>query len=199
MHHTSYHESRPTAAKFHPRFHPIPFQIKPKHTNIDKWCVVETKNKQVRLNNRPALHTNLQAKRLPQEALASLHRTLLLELEIEAAEYRSAHNQQLHLGDVAADAGSRAVAEGDEGGLLACGQTLWVPALGHEVVGVGAPDFFGVVDCVAGHGEDVAGAEGVAGDLNWAGVCGDLAGEAHGGGAVDAHCFPDGPLQARYL
>jgi hypothetical protein len=36
----------------------------------------------------------------------------------------------------------------------------------------------------------------VAGDGDWGVAGGDLTGKTHGGGAVDAHSFPDDPLQA---
>jgi hypothetical protein len=144
----------------------------------------------------PPLHPNNQTKRLTQETLPRLHGSILLHLKLKEPEDRTSHNEQFHLGDVAADAGAGAGGEGDERGLLARGKARGVPALGDEFFGVGAPDFLGAVDCVAGDGDDVAGVEGVAGDGDRGVAGGNLAGKAHGGGAVDAHGFPDDPLEA---
>lgn len=144
----------------------------------------------------PPLHTNNQTKRLPQETLTRLHGSILLHLELEEPEDRTGHDEQFHLGDVAADAGAGTGGEGDEGRLLARGKPGGIPAFGDEFLGVRAPDFLGAVDGVAGDGDDVAGVEGVAGDGDWGVAGGDLTGKAHGGGAVDAHGFPDDPLEA---
>ena len=147
-------------------------------------------------SRRTTLHANDQTERLTEEALAGLHGPILLHFKLEEAEDGGGHDEEFHLGDVAADAGAGARAEGDEGGLLAGGQTGGIPALGNELLGVGAPDLGGAVDGVAGDGDDVAGVEDVAGDGDGRAAGGDLAGEAHGGGAVDAHGFPDDPLEA---
>jgi len=52
-----------------------------------------------------------------------------------------------------------------------------------------------VVDCVGGHGEDGAGWEGVVAEGD-AGTGGDDAGEAEGGGGVDAQGFVDDVVEA---
>jgi len=52
-----------------------------------------------------------------------------------------------------------------------------------------------VVDCVGGDGEDGAGREGVVAEGD-AGAGGDDAGEAEGGGGVDAQGFVDGVVEA---
>lgn len=91
-------------------------------------------------SNPATTHTNLQSKRLAQESLTSLHRSVLVHLELEETEHSSADNEQFHLGDVATDTGAGTVAEGDEGGLLAGGETFGAPALGDELFGVGTPD-----------------------------------------------------------
>lgn len=142
-----------------------------------------------------ALQTNHQTKRLAKETFTGLHGAILLDLEVEEAENSSAHDEQFHLGNVTTDAGAGAVGEGDESGLLTGSQTIRGPALRHELLGVGTPDFLGAVDGVAGDGEDVTGAEGVAGDDDGGGAFGDLTGKTHGGGAMDAHSFLDNPLQ----
>lgn len=83
---------------------------------------------------------------------------------------------------------------------MARGQAGRFPAFGHEVVGVGAPDFFAVVDGVRGDGEGGAGGKGVAEDLDRLGVWvvwargGDETGEAEGRRAVNAHGFVDDGL-----
>lgn len=141
------------------------------------------------------LHTDLQSEGLPQETLSRLHRTLLLHLELEEAEHRTADNQEFHLRDVATDTGSGARAEGNESGLLTGGKAGGVPALRDELLGIGTPDLLGAVDGVAGHGDNVAGVEGVAGDGDGGVTGGDFTGETHGGGAVDTHGFPDDPLE----
>lgn len=160
---------------------------------------VPKRNLKPRPSNPTTTHTNLQTERLAQESLASLHRSILVHLELEETEHSSADNEQFHLGDVATDTGAGTVAEGDEGGLLAGGETLGAPALGDELLSVGTPDLLGAVDRVAGDREDVAGFEGVAADHDGGGTGRDLAGKTHGGGAVDAHCFPDYPLEAMKL
>lgn len=91
--------------------------------------------------------------------------------ELEVPEDGAHDTLELHLGDVPADTGARPVAERDESLLLAGRQArLLVPALGHKVVGVGAPDLLAVVDGVAGHGEGGARWEPVAEDLDRFGV-----------------------------
>ena len=80
------------------------------------------------------------------------------------------------------------------------------PAVGGESLGVegwvvvvvaasGVPDGGGVVHCVGGHGEGGEGGEVVACD-GYAGPGGHQAGEAEGGGAVDAEGFLDGGVEA---
>lgn len=142
-----------------------------------------------------ALHANNQTKRLAQETLASLHGTILLNLEVEEAEDSSAHDEKFHLGNVAADAGTGAVREGNESGLLASSQIFGRPTLGIEFLGIGTPNFLGAMDGIAGDGENIAGAESVTGDVDRSGALGDLTGQTHGGGAVNTHGFPDDPLQ----
>lgn len=142
------------------------------------------------------LQPNLQPERLPQETLSGLHRVVLLQLELEQPEDSANSKQKLHLSKVTTNASTGASTEGDEGSLLAGGETLGVPAFGNELVGFGAPDFWVTVDGVAGNGDNVAGVEDVAGDVDGAAVRRDLAGETHGGGAMDTHGFPDDPLKA---
>ena len=168
------------------------FNRYPKKKKVAVWLAAKPQLQ----SRRTTLHANDQTKRLTEEALAGLHGPILLHFKLEEAEDGGGHDEEFHLGDVAADAGAGARAEGDEGGLLAGGQTGGVPALGDELLGVGAPDLGGAVDGVAGDGDDVAGVEDVAGDGDGGAAGGDLAGEAHGGGAVDAHGFPDDPLEA---
>lgn len=146
-----------------------------------------------------SLHTDDQAKRLAQETLAGLHGAILLHLELEETEDGSGHDEEFHLGDIAADAGAGTGAEGDESGLLAGGKAGGIPALGNEFLGVRAPDVAGAVDGVAGDGDNVAGVEDVAGDGDGGVAGGDFTGETHGGGAVDTHGFPDNPLEAGEL
>ena len=130
-------------------------------------------------SNPTTTHANLQSKRLAEESLACLHRSILVHLELEKSEHSSADNEQFHLGDVATDTSARSVAEGDEGSLLAGGETLGAPALRDEFLGVGAPDILRAVDRVAGDGENVAGLEGAAADYHGSGTGRDLAGKAH--------------------
>lgn len=132
------------------------------------------------LSNNPSLQTHLQTHRLPQESLAGFHGALLLDFKVKEAEDRRADDEEFHLGDVAANAGARAGAKGNEGGFLACGETRRVPAIGNEFLGVWAPDFGRAVNCVAWYGEDVAGLEGVAGDLDGGKGWGDFTWETHG-------------------
>lgn len=146
--------------------------------------------------NAATAHTDLQTKGLAQETLAGLHGAILLHLKLEQTEDSSGHDEEFHLGDVAADTGTGTVAEGDEGGLLASAETLWVPALGNEFFGIGTPDLLGAVDGVAGHGENITGLEDVSADLDGGGTGRDLAGKTHGRGAVDTHGFPNDPLEA---
>lgn len=80
------------------------------------------------------------------------------------------------------------MAEGDERRALLLGRLS--PALGAEDVGVGAPDGGRVVDRVGGHGQHRALREVVVVD-GYAGPRRDLAGQAEGGGRVDAHGFFD--------
>ena len=143
----------------------------------------------------PTAHTNPQSKRLAQETFTGLHGTILLDLELEEAEDSSAHDEKFHLSHIAADTSPRTVAERDECSLLAGSETLGAPALGDELLCVRTPDLLGAVDGVARDGEDVARAEGVARDDDGAGAGGDLTGQTHGGGGVDAHGLPDDPLQ----
>lgn len=140
-------------------------------------------------------HANLQSKRLTQETLTSLHGTILLDLELEEAEDSSAHDEKFHLSNIATNTGTGAVAEGNEGSLLTGSEALRAPAFGNELLSVRTPDGLGAVDGVARNGEDVARAEGVAGDDDGVGAGGDLTGKAHGGGRVDTHGLPDHPLQ----
>lgn len=175
---------------FHPSSHPC-FQAKPLHRGLYSNPLLFLKTSQL-----ARAHTNLQTERLAQESLASLHGAILLHLELEESEDSGGHDEQLHLGNVAADTGTGTVAEGDEGGLLAGGQALGAPALGNELLGVGTPDFLGAVDGVAGNGKDIAGLEGVAADHDGGCAGRNLAGKTHGGGAVDTHGFPDDPLEA---
>lgn len=139
----------------------------------------------------PLLHPHLQRQRLPQETLPRLH-LALPQLKLIPPKHCAHNKRQLHLRDVPAHAGPRAVAERNERGLLLLGDLL--PALRAEGVGVGAPDVGGVVDCVARHGQDgtsgkVAVRDGDAG-------ADDHAGQAERGGAVDAHGFLDDEIEA---
>lgn len=148
------------------------------------------------LSISPLLQANMQSQGLPQETLPGLHGVVLLQLKLKQSEDSADSEQKFHLSQVTTNAGTRASAEGDEGGLLALGETLGVPALRNELVGIRTPDFRETVDSVAGNGNDVAGVEDVTGDVDGAAVGGDLAGETHGGGTVDTHGFPDNPLEA---
>lgn len=129
--------------------------------------------------NPPTTHTHIQTQRFAQETLPSLHRRVLLQLKLKEAEDSSAHDEEFHLGNITTDTGAGAVAERNESGLLAGCETIGAPALRNEFLSVRAPDFLGAVDCVAGHGENVAWQEGVAADLDGVGAGGDLAGETH--------------------
>lgn len=151
------------------------------------------------LSDNPLLHTHFQAQGFPQEALAGLHWALLLDFEVVETEDSCADDEQLHLGDVAADAGTRAGAEGDEGGLLARGEAGGIPAFGNELLCIWAPDLRVTMDRVAWDGDNVAGLEDVAGDLHRRNGGRNFTGETHGGGAVDAHGFPDDPLEASFV
>lgn len=131
-------------------------------------------------SNSPPPNTHLQAQRLPQEPLTSLHRPLLLQLPIKHAEYSGRDNKQFHLGDVTPNARTRSSTKRNKGGLLARREAGGVPALRDKVVGVRAPDFLGVVDCVARDRENIAGLEHVAADLDGGSALGDLAGKTHG-------------------
>ena len=148
------------------------------------------------LSISPLLQANVQSHGLPQETLPGLHGVVLLQLKLEQSEDRADSKQKFHLSQVTTNAGTRASAEGDEGGLLALGETLGVPALRNELVGIRTPDLRETVDSVAGNGNDVTGVEDVTGDVDGATMRGDLAGETHGGGTVDTHGFPDDPLEA---
>lgn len=148
------------------------------------------------LSISPLLQANVQSQGLPQETLPGLHRVILLQLKLKQSEDRADSKQKFHLSQVTTNAGTRASAEGDEGGLLALGETLGVPALRNELVGIRTPDLRETVDSVAGNGNDVTGVEDVTGDVDGATMRGDLAGETHGGGTVDTHGFPDDPLEA---
>lgn len=144
----------------------------------------------------PPLQTNIQAQGFPQESLSRLHGSSLLHLELEQTEDSGADDEEFHLGDIAADARARTSAEGDESGLLARGETSGIPTIGDELVGVRAPDFLRVVDCVGRDGDDVAGLEFVAGNVDGLRCGRYLAGKTHGRCAVNTHGFPDDPLQA---
>lgn len=61
----------------------------------------------------PLPHPNHQPQRLPQEPLARLQR-LLIQLELVPPEDGGDNERELHLGHVAANAGARAVGEGNE-------------------------------------------------------------------------------------
>lgn len=184
---------------FHRRAHPFLREIfyargertAPSDISI---CGYNTTTRSSRTRLSP-LHTDLQSEGLPQETLSRLHGTLLLHLKLKETEDRTADNQEFHLRDVATDTGSGAGAEGNESGLLTRGEAGGVPALRDELLGIGAPDLGGAVDGVAGHGDNVAGVEGVAGDGDGGVTGGDFTGETHSGGAVDAHGFPDNPLE----
>jgi len=130
-------------------------------------------------SNPTATHTNLQSKRLAQESLTCLHRSILVHLELEKSEHSSADDEQFHFSDVATDTGARSVAEGDEGGLLAGGETRGTPTLWDEFLGGCTPDLLRAVDRVAGYGENVAGFEGASADHDGGGAGGDLARKAH--------------------
>lgn len=148
------------------------------------------------LSISPLLQANVQGHRLPQETLPGLHGVVLLQLKLKQSEDSADSEQKFHLSQVTTNTGTRASAEGDEGGLLALSETLGVPALRNELVGIRTPDLRETVDSVAGNGDDVTGVEDMTGDVDGAAVGGDLAGETHGGGTVDTHGFPDDPLEA---
>ena len=91
------------------------------------------------------LQANLERQGLPEKTLARLH-DLLPQEHVVAPDPGGSDHLHLHLGDVAADAGARAVAEGNEGVLLPRREGR--PALGPKLVGVGTPDIPRVVDRV---------------------------------------------------
>jgi hypothetical protein len=142
-----------------------------------------------------AAHADIETKGLAQETLTGLHGTFLLDLKLEKTEDSSAHDEKFHLSDVASNTGTGAVAERNESGLLAWGETVRAPALGDELIGVRAPDILGMVDSVRRDGEYITRAEGVTTNLDGRGTSGNLTGKTHGGGAVDTHSFPDHPLE----
>ena len=138
------------------------------------------------------LEANLETQGLAEETLAGVE-VVLAEGDVVAAGPGSDDELHLHLGDVAADAGAGAVGEGDEGVLLAGGELE--PAVGVELVGVGAPDLLGVVDRVGGDGEDGAGREVVAVEVDAGAVVGDLAGETNARGGVEAEGLVEDGLE----
>jgi len=140
----------------------------------------------------PPPHPDLAPQRLPQEPLPRL-KLGLLQLELIPPEDRAHDQRQLHLRHIPPHTRPGPVAERDEGVLLLFRHGI--PALGPEGVGVRAPDGRGVVDGVRGDGEDGVLREVVLvhGD---AGTGWDEAGEAEGGGRVDAEGLVDDVVQA---
>lgn len=135
----------------------------------------------------PPPHPHLQPHRLPQKPLPRLH-PHLPQLKLIPPKHRPHYKRQLHLRHVPPHASPRPITKRDERILLLLAHVP--PSLGAELVRVGAPDFLAVVDGVGGDGEHGAGGEVVVEEGD-AGAGGDDAGEAEGGGAVDAHCFFD--------
>lgn len=84
------------------------------HTaNRHNYTIPQTQSR-ASSNIRPPLHTNPTLERLPQETLSGL-KCLLIQLKVVILE-DGRHNQcQFHFCNVAANTGTRTVAEGYEG------------------------------------------------------------------------------------
>src|SRR5271170_971509 len=142
-------------------------------------------------NLSPSPHTNHKSKRLPQESLPRLQLSLVLVQKLVVPEDSPYNARQFHLGHVPPYAGPGPVAERDEGVLLLLSEAVFVPSVGNELVRIGTPDFLRMMDGIGRDGECGAWWEGVAEDLDRHGIrvlgssCGDEAGEAEGGRAVD--------------
>jgi hypothetical protein len=111
------------------------------------------------LQKRPLRHlsssnSHIQAQWLPEETFTSLQR-ILVQLELKVAEDSAGDQSQLHLGNVAANAGARSSREWDERGFLDLGQ--FEPALGSELVSIGPPNLLGMMDAVRWYGQNSSG------------------------------------------
>lgn len=88
---------------------------------------------------------NIQSQRLSQKSFSGFHGTLQ-GLGIVTSRPSGSNKLHFHLSNIAADTGSRTVAERDKGSLLSLRSVL--PALRFELLGIGTPDLGRVMHCV---------------------------------------------------
>lgn len=153
----------------------------------------------------PPPHPRQTPQRLPQKSLPrrqaplSIHKPLnphpFLPKDPLPSPHDRRHNQrQLHLRHIPPHTSPRPCAKRNKSLFLLFCYSVGRPAGRIKGVGVRTPDFRGVVDGVGGDGEDGSWGEG-ARSYGYGGAGRDEAGEAEGGGGVDAEGFGDHLLE----